>query len=59
MRMRSTALIGGALLVAASLCLAQAAGKAAKPKGKAAAPGRLSSWHRWVGGRVLRGVAAA
>ena len=37
MRMRSTALIGGALLAAASLCLAQAAGKAAKPKGKAAA----------------------
>ncbi len=37
MRMRSTALIGAVLLAAASLCLAQTAGKMGKPKGKAAA----------------------
>jgi len=37
MRMRSTALFGGALLAVSSLCLGQTGGKMAKPKGKAAA----------------------
>jgi hypothetical protein len=37
MRMRFALFIGGALLAAASLCLAQTGGKMAKPKGKAAA----------------------